>query len=143
MKTITNELKNYINEHHEGGYNDWHNLKYDGRKRMFKGISRAEFAEAKEKHIHRLYIRLYINDSARYMKSDLRRAYETIREWAKPEHGSYQKVAVYGNRHLWLCSPIHGHRDYNKSRLLEVAGHEKQCEWLIKVSERISGIITM
>lgn len=140
MKRITNELKEYIRNHHNGGYKDWHTLKFDGRKKMFRGMDKADFTEASEKHFYRIYIRM--NDANKYTKSDLRKAYEYVKEWAKPEHGSYQKVAIYGNKHLWLASPRYGHKDYNKGMLLEVTGHENQCAWLVRVSERVSGLNT-
>lgn len=113
----------------------WWDLKYDGRKKMFRGISKKEWLAAKQKAFRRRYIRTTADD---YVVSRLRKAYLSIKEWSKPEHGSYQKVAMYGHTWLYLCSPIFGHSDYNKSRILEIKGHEKECEWLIKVSERVA-----
>ena len=132
MKTITQELKEYIAQHHDGRYGDWCHIKYDGRKKMFRGLDKADFKAAQEKHFKRTDIRVW---PVSY-KSELRKAFEYIKEWSRPENGNYQKIAVYGKRHLWACSPVYGHSDYNRGRLLEIAGHEKQCEWLVKVSER-------
>lgn len=114
---------------------NWFNMKYDGRKKEFRGIDKKDWFDAKGKAFRRRYIRTTAND---YILSNLRKAYLSIKEWSKPEHGNYQKVAMYGNTWLYLCSPIFGHKDYNKSRLLEIKGHEKQCEWLINVSKRVA-----
>lgn len=115
----------------------WFNWKYDGRKKIFRntGISKKEWYEMKAKAVKRRYIRTTAKD---YVISPLRKAYISIKDWSKPEHGRYQKVAMYGNTWLYLCSPIYGHSDYNKVRILPIVGHEKQCEWLVKVSERIA-----
>lgn len=112
---------------------NWYNEKYDGRRREFRGIDKESWEEAKKKAIYRRFCRTKSYD---YVVSQIRIAYLTVKDRSKPEHGSYQKVAMYGYTWLYLCSPIYGHSDYNKSRLLPIKGHEKECEWLIKVSEK-------
>ena len=114
---------------------NWYNEKYDGRRREFRGIDKESWEEAKKKAIFRRFFR---PRSEEYVVSQLRKAYLTIKDRSKPEHGSYQKVAMYGYTWLYLCSPIYGDFDYNKLRLLRIKGHEKECEWLIKVSKRIA-----
>lgn len=114
---------------------NWFDEKYDGRKKPFRGIDKQEWNEAKRKAFKRRYIRTTAND---YIVSDLRKAYFSIREYSNPRYGRYQKIAMYGHTWLYLCSPIYGHADYNKARILPIKGHEKECEWLIKVSKRIS-----
>lgn len=135
MKTITKELKKNIQAHSNGDYNDWCHMKYDGRRRMFRGINKKEFIEAQTRRIHRIYIRITSED---YKESNLRKAYNYIKEWAKPIHYNYQKVTMYGKTHLYACSPVYGLKDYNKARLLEIKGHEKQCEWLMAVSKKVA-----
>ena len=112
---------------------EWYFMKYDGRRREFRGIKKESWKEATQKAMHRRLVRSLEDNCA---VSQLRKAYNAVKECAKPEHGRYQKVAMYGYTWLYLCSPIYGHSDYNKSRLLPIKGHERQCEWLIKVSER-------
>lgn len=112
---------------------EWYNRRYDGRRKEFKGISRKEFEKAREKAIRR---RFYA--APYYEKSLLRRCYESVTEWAKPEHYNYQKVVMYGHTWLYLCSPYYGHRDYNKARLMPIAGNERKCEFLMKVSNRVA-----
>ena len=112
---------------------DWYNKKYDGRRREFRGIDKESWKDAQEKAFYRRFFRTKSKD---YVENQLRKAYLRSKEWSRPEHGRYQKVAMYGHTWLYLCSPIYGHSDYNKSRLFPIKGHEKECEWLIKVSER-------
>lgn len=118
---------------------EWHGtdrvLRYDGRKKMFRGISREEFTTAKEKAFYRRFIR-----SPYQAKSDLRRCYEYILDRSRPENGSYQKIAIYGQTWLYLCSPVYGHSYYNKARLMPIAGHEKECAFLIRVSRRVASM---
>ena len=111
----------------------WWNMKYDGRRKIFKGLSKKEFAVAQEKAVRRRYFSVPY-----YEKSLLRRCYESVCDWAKPVHGSYQKVVMYGYTYLYLCSPIYGHSDYNKSRLIPIKGNERECEFLMRVSNRVA-----
>lgn len=112
---------------------EWYNRKYDGRRKEFKGISKDDFAAAVKKAIYRRFIR------SRYdYRSDVRRAYEYIKDRCRPENGSYQKMPMYGNTYLYLCSPVYGHSDYNKARVLKIKGNEKKCEFLIRVANRIN-----
>lgn len=43
----------------------------------------------------------------------------------------YSKVAMMGETYLYACSPVFGHKDYNKSRMLLRKGNERFCEILI------------
>lgn len=112
---------------------EWYLLSYDGRRKEFKGINKAEFNEAQKKAIKRRFYRW----PCQY-KSDVRQAYEYIKEWARPENRNYQKIAILGNTWLYACSPVYRFDDYNKARLIEVDGNEKKCDFLLRVSERIS-----
>lgn len=113
---------------------NWFNMKYDGRRREFKGISKKSFEAAKDKAIYRRFWRSGYNP-----KSLLRRSYESVIDCARPENGSYQKIVMYGYTNLYLCSPIYGHSDYNKRLLIPIEGNERECEFLMKVSNRVSG----
>lgn len=111
----------------------WYDKKYDGRRKEFQGISREEFQTAKTKAFYRRFVRSPYNH-----KIELRQCYESVCRWSRPECGNYQKIAVYGCTWLYLCSPVYGHSDYKKARLMPIKGNEKQCEFLIKVSKRIA-----
>ena len=106
MKKVTKEFLAFLKSPR------WYDAKFDGRKKEFRGIDRKEWCEAINKAFHRRFVRM---KPERYATSDLRKAYNCIKEWSKPEHGRYQKVAMYGHTWLYLCSPIYGHSDYNKA----------------------------
>lgn len=112
---------------------EWYFRKYDGRRKEFRGVSKEDFKKAQEKAIYRRFYR------SRYEpKSLLRRCYESVCEWAKPELSNYQKVVMYGYTYLYLCSPVYGHKDYNKHRLMPISGNERECEFLMRVSNRVA-----
>lgn len=48
----------------------------------------------------------------------------------------YAKRPMYGYTHLYFCSPIYGHSDYNKWRALKIEGNEKFCEKLIAYADK-------
>lgn len=58
---------------------------------------------------------------------------------------NYSKIAMFGINHLYFCSPVYGHKDYNKVRTCLLNGHltidengipyDKQASWCEKVVE--------
>ena len=51
---------------------------------------------------------------------------------------NYVKVPMYGRTQLYFCSPIYGHKDYNKfSCGLKIEGNENFINKLIEISKRI------
>ena len=48
----------------------------------------------------------------------------------------YAKRPMLGNTHLYFCSPIYGHDDYNKRRMMPIAGNERFCTLVIKIADR-------
>lgn len=89
---------------------NWYLLKYDGRKSIFKGLTRQEYNAMSDKHIERLGI----NYSLKNCK------YEPIREIKRDiafyrSVGRYAKRLIIGHTHIYWASPIYGHQDYNKS----------------------------
>lgn len=50
---------------------------------------------------------------------------------------NYAKVPTYGRTQLYFCSPIYGHKDYNKfSCGLKIEGNEEFINKLIEISKR-------
>lgn len=50
---------------------------------------------------------------------------------------NYVKVPMYGRTQLYFCSPIYGHKDYNKfSCGLKIEGNEKFINKLIDISKK-------
>lgn len=63
-------------------------------------------------------------------------ALEMLRKLITEKLTNYSKIAMYGHTHLYFCSPIYGHKDYNKVRCCTIEGNENFCEKIIKISER-------
>ena len=59
----------------------------------------------------------------------------------KDVKSNYAKRPMMGHTHLYFCSPVYGHRDYNKWQALPIKGNERFCELVIKVADRFFGPI--
>ena len=51
---------------------------------------------------------------------------------------NYAKKPMYGFTHLYFCSPVYGHRDYNKWQAIPIKGNERFCELIVKLGEKYS-----
>lgn len=60
---------------------------------------------------------------------------ELLRNCADPT-SNYAKRPMYGHTHLYFCSPVYGHADYNKWRAILIKGNERFCELVIKYADR-------
>lgn len=49
---------------------------------------------------------------------------------------SHTKLPLMGHTHLYFASPYYGHRDYNKSQSITIAGNERFCELICRVGQR-------
>ncbi len=49
---------------------------------------------------------------------------------------SYAKRPMYGVSHLYFCSPLYGHQDYNKRRMIKIDGNERFCELVINYANK-------
>lgn len=65
------------------------------------------------------------------------KALNMLRKLITEKLTNYSKIAMYGLTHLYFCSPIYEHKDYNKVRCCEIEGNEKFCEKIIEISDRI------
>lgn len=86
---------------------NWYLLKYDGRKTIFKGITRKEYREMSDKHCNRIsknYIPQY---------APIKELQQDIEFYRKA--GRYTKRLIIGHTHIYWASPAYGHSDYNKS----------------------------
>ena len=61
---------------------------------------------------------------------------EAVKKYLSEPFSAYTKVPMLGHTRLYLCSPVFGHRDYNKSSVLPIAGNERFCEVLIKYAQK-------
>jgi hypothetical protein len=55
-----------------------------------------------------------------------------FQEQKKRGYDNYTKVPMMGHTWLYACSPIYGHSDYNKARMIEIKGNERYCALLIQ-----------
>ena len=51
---------------------------------------------------------------------------------------NYAKKPMYGYSNLYFCSPVYGHKDYNKWRAIPIKGNERFCELIVKLGEKYS-----
>lgn len=64
-------------------------------------------------------------------------AYRKLLEYLKMPKSPYAKRPIYGYTHIYFCSPVYGHKDYNKWRSIPIKGNERFCEILVNVGKRI------
>lgn len=60
-----------------------------------------------------------------------------LKRLIKDKLSQYTKIAMYGKTHLYFCSPVYKHNDYNKIRCCEIKGNENFCFKIIELSNRI------
>ena len=53
---------------------------------------------------------------------------------------NYAKRPMYGHTHLYFCSPVYGHQDYNKWCALPIKGNEAFCEAVIRYADKFFAI---
>ena len=49
---------------------------------------------------------------------------------------NYAKRPMYGHTHLYFCSPVYGHRDYNKWSAIPIHGNEAFCAAVIRYADK-------
>lgn len=52
------------------------------------------------------------------------------------EIDNYTKRPVLGINHLYFCSPVYGHKDYNKYVMLPIKGNEKFCNLMVALADK-------
>lgn len=104
-------------------FENWMYCRYDGRKKLFRGISREDFRAAYNKNFQRATTRNAASDFDGYGRR--RRARYLAAQYLSGDR--YGKLPTFGHTHLYLCAPEYGLRDYNKAQILEIRGHERYC----------------
>lgn len=86
----------------------WEYMNFDGRKKIFRGMTRTEFADAKDMH--------FAHIRARYGSAPEGRceSLETVNFLRQFVGTNYEKIIIEGNKHLYIASPIFLHSNYNK-----------------------------
>ena len=114
----------------------WKMAKYDGRKKMFDGVNPVEYSIAYEKKLYRNCYRM----PAAKIVSKYRKAFNAVKEELDRPMDNYTKLPIIGHTFIYNASPTYGHHDYNKSRLIAIAGNEKFINWLFAYVEKKTGI---
>lgn len=63
-------------------------------------------------------------------------ALTALRNEIKKGLSSYTKRPMMGYTHLYFCSPVYGHGDYNKWRSIKIEGNERFCELICKLADK-------
>lgn len=103
----------------------WEYMKFDGRRRCFRGMTKAEFAAAKDRHFAHIRARY---GSAPECKCKSLETVDFLKRYART---NYEKIIIEGNKHLYISSPIFLHADYNKSIFSENTPSNKRKAELI------------
>lgn len=98
---------------------NWYSKKYDGRKSMFKGITRAQFAEMRQKHYDRLHIQWSLSNPK---PTKIQQFKETMRIFAQipykyegdgmDDFSMYQRPASNGMGYVAICVGERGNNIY-------------------------------
>lgn len=86
---------------------------------------------------HKKYASDWSKKTIAYYKSfPLSVAMGIFRHELSRELDSYSKRPFYGHTHLYFCSPVFGHADYNKSRSVPIEGNERFCELMVRLADK-------
>lgn len=88
-------------------------MNFDGRKKIFRGMKKAEFSDAKGRHFAHIRARYGSAPECRC------KSLETVDFLKRYAGTNYEKIIIEGNKHLYIASPIFLHSDYNKSIFAE------------------------
>lgn len=75
----------------------------------------------------------------RYMNkytSPLHEVIEFVKEQVTKIDSPYVKRPMLGFTHLYFCSPVYKHKDYNKWCALPIKGNEHFCDMVIKYADK-------
>ena len=59
-----------------------------------------------------------------------------LRNEIRKPRTAYTKRPMMGNTHLYFCSPVYGHSDYNKWQAMPIKGNERFCEVICKLADK-------
>lgn len=80
------------------------------------------------------------NESANYLswrRANIRHiAMSAFRDEVKRGTDRYTKRPMIWHTHLYFCSPIYGHRDYNRWQVMLTKGNERFCELLCQLADK-------
>jgi len=68
-----------------------------------------------------------------------KRVVDLLKRECKDVTSAYAKRPMMGFTHLYFCSPVYGHSDYNKACMIVIEGNERFCELVIKYADKFFG----
>lgn len=75
-----------------------------------------------------------------FFRGDLRQqTVEKLKHEVQDVTSPYAKRPMMGHTHLYFCSPVYGHSDYNKARMIPIEGNERFCELVIRYADKFFG----
>lgn len=95
-----------------------------------------------DKTVQRWAYRSDVEEAAAHSKhgvfEPLKKQYivEYLKEQCLDPASNYAKRPMLGHTHLYFCSPVYGHSDYNKWCALPIKGNERFCELVIKYADK-------
>ena len=107
----------------------WMFERFDGRKKLFRGITKEEFAAAKARCFKRWGGSSELKEKCAIL--------ETVEFLKKYVNTNYEKIIIEGNKHLYIASPIFLHSDYNKGIFAEnTPKNRRKAELINKLLEK-------
>lgn len=72
-----------------------------------------------------------------FYKGDARKdVVDLLKRECQDVKSPYAKRPMMGYTHLYFCSPVYGHSDYNKACMIPIKGNERFCELVIKYADK-------
>lgn len=90
----------------------------------------------KNKYRRQFFDDIVIRKHGIYHGNDLIEAVDYVKRQCAEAGSDYAKRPMLGKTHLYFCSPVYGHDDYNKVRSIPIAGNERFCELIIKYADK-------
>ena len=108
---------------------------YAPTKRIKLAAWRIAYSEKHKWHRQRIDEKVIRNHGI-YHGNDLIEFVAYLKQQCADASSSYAKRPMMGKTHLYFCSPVYGHNDYNKIRSIPIAGNERLCELAIRYADK-------
>lgn len=99
----------------KGIYN-WSNTNFHGNRKYVGNLTVAEYKAIVSKKNERELLRVTNSTPA---ESNVQKVRRLLSQSLKAINGNYLKVLIEGKTGIYYAHPVHGHSDYNKSRVFD------------------------
>lgn len=103
--------------------------------RVYRAAYRIAYNN-KHQEEHLLIERECLHRHGFYMGDRYTRIVNYLKEQCQDPRSNYAKRPMYGHTHLYFCSPVYGHSDYNKWRAIPIQGNEAFCAAVIRYADK-------